>query len=58
MADTAEREASEKPEQKRAPNAEKLNGNADPAPVDHAHRREEKFEAKEPYRSRKGDRFS
>ena len=44
---------------KRAPNAEKgLNG--DPAPVDHPHapQEESKYEAKEVFRSKKGDRFS
>ena len=44
---------------KRAPNAEKLH-NGDPAPVDHAHgpQEESKYEAKEVFRSKKGDRFS
>ena len=55
---------------KRAPNAEKV-GNGDPAPVEHAHpdskgnedpasvpHAHSKFEAKQPFRSRKGDRFS
>jgi hypothetical protein len=44
---------------KRAPNAEKVH-NGDPAPVDHAHgpQEESKYEAKEVFRSKKGDRFS
>ena len=40
----------------RAPNAERPQ-ERDPAPVEHAHQ-ESKFEAKAPWRSRKGDRFS
>ena len=54
---------------KRAPNAEKV-GNGDPAAVEHAHGSRGggdpapvqhaggKFEAKDTFRSRKGDRFS
>lgn len=49
--------ATEKHE-KRAPNAEKPEGR-DPAAVEHARDEDRgKFEAKEPFRSRKGDRFS
>lgn len=46
----------------RAPNADKLRPR-DPAPVEHskdqaAEEQGSRFEAKEPWRSRKGDRFS
>jgi hypothetical protein len=52
------------PMKKRAPNAEKV-GNGDPAPVEHAGGKTSgdpadsgKYEAKSPFKSRKGDRFS
>lgn len=47
----ARKAASENPSPSRS-------GEADPAPVGHAEVERPQFEAKEPFRSRKGDRFS